>query len=106
MVLSIQRVAQMASIIREELERIKRTIDQFRSLSVEVEPNFRELELGDIVAVVSPSGIGLSGSGRSAVYIPPLPKVVSDEVDTGISGITSIRLVESFFLSCALFPAR
>jgi len=36
-------------------------------------------ELGDMVAVVSSSGIGLSGSGRPAVYIPPLPKVASDE---------------------------
>lgn len=43
------------------------------------EEGIRTSELGDIVAVVSPSGIGLSGSGRSAVYIPPLPKVVSDE---------------------------
>ena len=32
-----------------------------------------------MVAVVSSSGIGLSGSGRPAVYIPPLPKVASDE---------------------------
>jgi len=39
----------------------------------------KEAELGDMVAVVSSSGIGLSGSGRPAVYIPPLPKVASDE---------------------------
>ena len=49
----MERVAQMASIILEELERIKRTIDQFRSLSVEVEPNFRELELGDLIRQVA-----------------------------------------------------
>jgi len=49
----MEKVAQMASIILEELERIKRTIDQFRSLSVEVEPNFRELELGDLIRQVA-----------------------------------------------------
>lgn len=36
-------------------------------------------ELGNIVAIVSPSGVGLSGSGRSTTYIPPLPKIDSDE---------------------------
>ncbi|MCY0866416.1 MAG: HAMP domain-containing protein [Aquificaceae bacterium] len=49
----MEKVAQMASIILEELERIKRTIDQFRSLSVEVEPNFKELELGDLIRQVA-----------------------------------------------------
>ncbi len=43
------------------------------------EEGIKTSELGDIVALVSPSGIGLSGGGRSAIYIPPLPKVVSDE---------------------------
>ncbi|MFN3975750.1 MAG: energy transducer TonB [Aquificaceae bacterium] len=43
------------------------------------EEGVKASELGDMVAVVSSSGIGLSGSGRRAIYIPPLPKVASDE---------------------------
>ncbi len=36
-------------------------------------------DLGNIVAVVSPAGIGLSGSGRATIYVPPFPKIISDE---------------------------
>ncbi|MCS7262347.1 MAG: TonB family protein [Aquificaceae bacterium] len=36
-------------------------------------------ELGDILAVVSPSGVGLSSAGRGTVYIPPLPRIASEE---------------------------
>lgn len=43
------------------------------------EEGIRTSELGDMVALVSPSGIGLSGGGRLATYIPPLPKIASDE---------------------------
>ncbi|MFN3599249.1 MAG: energy transducer TonB [Aquificaceae bacterium] len=36
-------------------------------------------DLGNIVAVVSPTGIGLSGFGRATVYVPTFPKIISDE---------------------------
>ncbi|MFN7065040.1 MAG: energy transducer TonB [Aquificaceae bacterium] len=36
-------------------------------------------DLGNIVAVVSPMGIGFSGAGRSTLYVPPLPRIVSEE---------------------------
>lgn len=36
-------------------------------------------EIGEVTAVISSGGVGLSGSSRGAVYIPPFPKLYSDE---------------------------
>lgn len=35
--------------------------------------------LGNITAVVSSGGVGISGGSRGVVYMPPFPKLVSDE---------------------------
>ncbi|MFN4012709.1 MAG: sensor histidine kinase [Aquificaceae bacterium] len=48
-----EQILQIASLILEELERIKKIIDQFRSLSVEVEPQFKELSLAEIIKQVA-----------------------------------------------------
>ena len=61
------------SILREIEQRIKG-----REKEVENE-GVRGVDLGDIVAVVSPSGVGISSSGRATVYVPPFPKIYSDE---------------------------
>ncbi|MFN3947404.1 MAG: energy transducer TonB [Aquificaceae bacterium] len=61
------------SILQEIEQRIKG-----REKEVEKEGSRGE-DLGNIVAVVSPSGVGLSSSGRATLYVPPLPKIVSDE---------------------------
>ncbi len=45
----MERVAQMAELMLEEIQRIKRTIDQFRSLSTDTEPQFREVDLGELL---------------------------------------------------------
>lgn len=49
-----------------------------RKKEVEKE-RIRSTDLGDIVAVVSPTGIGISISERAAVYMPPFPRILSDE---------------------------
>lgn len=41
--------------------------------------NAKSSELGEMVFTVSSEGIGLSKSGRATSYIPPLPKIISDE---------------------------
>lgn len=61
------------SILREIEQRIKG-----REKEVEKE-GVRGVDLGDIVAVVSPSGVGISSSGRATVYVPPFPSIYSDE---------------------------
>ncbi len=48
-----EKVIQLTSLILSELERIRRTIDQFRSLSMEVEPEFKELNLTDLIRQVA-----------------------------------------------------
>ncbi|MFN7065036.1 MAG: ATP-binding protein [Aquificaceae bacterium] len=47
------KILHMTTLMLEELERIRRTIDKFRSLSIEVEPQFKELYLGDLIKQVS-----------------------------------------------------
>ncbi len=61
------------SILREIEQKIKG-----REKEVEKE-GVRGVDLGDIVAVVSPSGVGISSSGRATVYVPPFPRIYSDE---------------------------
>ncbi len=39
----------------------------------------RSADIGNITAVVSPGGVGFSGGGRATVYIPPFPRISSDE---------------------------
>ncbi|MCS7171438.1 MAG: HAMP domain-containing protein [Aquificaceae bacterium] len=48
-----ENLLQTARVMLEELNRIKRILDQFRSLSVEVEPRFTELELGELIRHVA-----------------------------------------------------
>jgi two-component system nitrogen regulation sensor histidine kinase NtrY len=42
----MERIAQMAELMLEEIQRIKETIDQFRSLSTDTEPQFGEVDMG------------------------------------------------------------
>ncbi|MCS7308101.1 MAG: ATP-binding protein [Aquificaceae bacterium] len=51
--LDLEKVSQMTRLILEELERIRKTVDQFRSLSAEVEPEFKELYLGEVLRNVA-----------------------------------------------------
>ncbi len=39
----------------------------------------KNVDIGNITATVLPEGVGLSGGGRATVYIPPFPKISSDE---------------------------
>lgn len=48
-----ERVIHMATLMLKELERIRRVIDQFRSLSIEVEPEFKELNLAELIKQVA-----------------------------------------------------
>ncbi|MDW8066432.1 MAG: HAMP domain-containing protein [Aquificaceae bacterium] len=48
-----EEIVPMARVMLEELERIKRTINQFRSLSTELEPQFSQLELGELIREVA-----------------------------------------------------
>lgn len=43
------------------------------------EGNVRGAELGEMSAVVSSGGVGISGGSRATIYTPPLPKITSDE---------------------------
>ncbi len=56
----MERVAQMAELMLEEIQRIKRTIDQFRSLSTDTEPQFREVDLGELLHQMARLYEGLS----------------------------------------------
>ncbi|MFN3947401.1 MAG: ATP-binding protein [Aquificaceae bacterium] len=64
-----EQVLQMASLILEELQRIRKTIDQFRSLSIEVEPQFRELSLAEVISHVAKiyTGIEISVQGDARI---------------------------------------
>ena len=53
---------------------IAKVFDNIKDEKVIEDVRKEVIELGDMVAVVSSSGIGLSGSGSPAVYIPPLPR--------------------------------
>ncbi|MEN3028052.1 MAG: HAMP domain-containing protein [Aquificaceae bacterium] len=48
-----ENILSSARLMLEELERIRRILDQFRSLSVEVEPIFKELELEELIKQVA-----------------------------------------------------
>ncbi len=56
----MERVAQMAELMLQEIQRVKKTIDQFRSLSVDTEPQFKDVDLGDLLRQVSRLYEGLS----------------------------------------------
>lgn len=58
------------------LEEIERKI---RGKEKQAEEGLKGKNLGDITAVVSSGGVGISGSGRATLYVPPFPKLVSDE---------------------------
>ncbi len=59
------------------LEHIEQKI-RGREREVEKEGT-RSADIGNITAIVSPGGVGLSGGGRATVYTPPFPKISSDE---------------------------
>ncbi len=66
---------------KEEEPSLLQEIEQrVRGREREVEKEgVRSADIGNITAVVSPGGIGLSGGGRATVYIPPFPRISSDE---------------------------
>ncbi len=69
----VGRPKEEPSLLREIEQRVRG-----REREVEKE-GVRSADIGDITAVVSPEGVGLSGGGRATVYIPPFPKISSDE---------------------------
>ncbi|MEJ7555199.1 MAG: energy transducer TonB [Aquificaceae bacterium] len=65
---------------KEEPSLLQEIEQRVRGREREIEKEgVRSADIGDITAVVSPGGVGLSGGGRAAVYIPPFPKISSDE---------------------------
>ncbi|MDW8032931.1 MAG: HAMP domain-containing protein [Aquificaceae bacterium] len=61
-----ESIINSARLMLEELKRIKRIVDQFRSLSVEVEPQFKELEVEELIKQVARmyEGLQVSVEGR------------------------------------------
>ncbi len=66
---------------KEEEPSVLQEIEQrVRGREREVEKEgVRSADIGNITAVVSPGGVGFSGGGRATVYIPPFPRISSDE---------------------------
>ena len=65
---------------KEEPSLLQEIEQRVRGREREIEKEgVRSADIGDITAVVSPGGVGLSGGGRATVYIPPFPKISSDE---------------------------
>ncbi len=65
---------------KEEPSLLQEIEQRVRGREREIEKEgVRSADIGDITAIVSPGGVGLSGGGRATVYIPPFPKISSDE---------------------------
>ncbi len=69
----MDRVAKMAELMFFEIQRVKKTIEQFRSLSTDTEPQFRELDLGEMLRQMSKLYEDLS------IQVVGSLKVVGDE---------------------------
>ena len=68
------RSSEEPSLLKEVEEKVKG-----KSKRVEEEGLKNPSEIGNITAVVSSRGLELSGGTRGTLYVPPMPKVVSDE---------------------------
>ncbi len=68
-----EQILQMVSLVLEELQRIRKIIDQFRSLSIEVEPQFKELSLEEVIRQVAKIYTGMEINIHGDV------KIVGDE---------------------------
>ncbi|MCS6998527.1 MAG: energy transducer TonB [Aquificaceae bacterium] len=69
-----------AGIPKEEPSLLREIEQRIKGKEREVEREGTKAgELGDMVAILSPEGLGLSGSGRATLHTPPIPRIVSDE---------------------------
>ncbi|MEN3029118.1 MAG: energy transducer TonB [Aquificaceae bacterium] len=69
-----------AGIPKEEPSLLREIEQKIKGKEREVEKEGTKAgELGDMVALVSPGGLGLSGAGRATLHLPPIPRIVSDE---------------------------